>query len=843
VTPRSSDIVIGMMRRRKHALFFFVLWGVVSLSGMEVAPDLVKIDPAALATDQPAIVAHQGRIMGAAGRQPAAIPVFVHLQFGNRVLPGKIRSLGGEAEAVHERLYTGSIPRDAARYISRWPEVSYIEAGRRAYPLLDFSGPAISADTVHQGSPAWPSPFDVDGVTGAGTFVAVVDSGLSGAHPDFHTGAPGSPLRVLHTYASPQLPPSQSDPLTDEDGHGTHVTGIATGNGFASSGTFTGIAPEADILYGKTSFFTTDIVNAVSDLITYAENNNTPVAVNLSLGAVVGPHDGTSGFESGIDSLGAGPAGSRRIIVASAGNERENKEHFHATIPPFGLTTATVTFADLGSTTVEIWADGDDEYTVTATMGSETVAVPAGASGSSGGRRITVSNEVSLPPNGATVISVFFLPVTGGGTGTIQLRRTRNGGTGTVDAYVDGFDGSLSADAENGTITEPANGKNVLAVGSYDTKTFAGDPSPEEISSFSSLGPTRDGRTKPDLTAPGSVLYSARSFEASYSQIEIVTANDNYVIKQGTSMAAPHVTGTAALVWQTNPALTGTQMRERLRKTVDPPTDGSQTPNNTWGTGKVNTLQAVTWSVASITAPASSLPGTPVSLTSENSSGAFGSPLTTYSWVLTPPAGSGASLSTPTAASDSFTPDVPGDYRVDLTVSQSAPSGTPAGNTAAFVHVNNVPLAAIAGPAADNVGIPVNFSGTGSSDPDNQPLTYNWVLVSRPERSSRTLVPTGTDNATLTPDIPGTYEIGLRVDDGLDNSTLVTRTFTANPGMASPSSGGGGCSIGYGNGEEDALSALAALLLLLSPLGILSGRRREYRLPSHGRRSKSDSTR
>jgi subtilisin family serine protease len=833
--------VIDIIRRRKHALFFFALWGVVSLSGVEVAPDLSKIDPLALATDLPAIVAHQGKIMGAPGRQPAALPVFVHLRSGNRVLPEKVRSLGGEAEAVHERLYTGSIPRDAARYISRWPEVSYIEAGRWATPLLDFSGPAISADTAHQGLPAWPSPFD-NGVTGAGAFVGVVDTGLSGAHLDFHTGGVGS--RVPHTYASPQLPPSQSDPLTDEDGHGTHVTGIAAGNGFSSSGTFTGIAPEADILFGKTSFFTTDIVNAVSDLLSFA--GNTPVAVNLSLGAVMGPHDGTSGFESGIDSLAAGPAGSKRIVVASAGNERNFREHFQATLPPFGSTTATVTFAGLSSTPVEIWADGDDGYSITATMGTETVTVASGTSGSSGGGRITVSNAVSAPPNGATFISVFFLPVTSGGTATIRMTRTRNAGTGTLDAYTDGFDGSFSADAENGTITEPANAENVVSVGSYNTKDFNGNPSSEGISSFSSLGPTRDGRTKPDLTAPGSLLYAARSSEAFYDSLEIVTANDNYVIKQGTSMAAPHITGTAALVWQTNPALTGTQMRERLRKTVDPPTDASPTPNNTWGTGKVNALQAVTWSVASITAPASSLPGTPVSLTSENSSGAFGNTLTSFSWVLTLPAGSGATLSTPTAASSSFTPDVPGDYQVDLTVSQSAPSGTPAGNASAIVHVNNLPLAEVAGPASDNVGIPVTFSGTGSTDPDGTPLTFRWVLVARPEGSFRALFPTDTDNTTIIPDVPGTYEIGLRVDDGLDNSTLVTRTYTANPGTAPPSSdggGGGGCSIGYGNDEEDTLSTLAALFLLLSPLGILSAMRRGYLFSRYGRSRAPDSRR
>jgi subtilisin family serine protease len=812
------------------------MWGVVSLSGMEVAPDLRKIDPLAFVSEEPAIVAAQTRIADVRGQQPLPLPVFVHLRSGNRVFPGKIRSLGGEAVKVHARLYTGVIPRDAARYVSLWPEVAYIEADRLTRPLLDASGPVVLTDVVHPGLPGWPPPFNTEGVTGAGVFVGVVDSGLSGAHLDFHTAGQGTPLRVPHTYVSPQLPVSQSDPLTDEDGHGTHVTGIAAGNGFTSSGTFTGIAPDADILFGKTSFFVSDIVIAVSNLLTFADNNNTPVAVNLSLGSPMGPHDGTSGFESSIDSLGGGPPGSRRIVAVSAGNELDKDEHFQATLPPFALTTATVIFAGLSSTNTEFWADGDDRYTVTVTMGPESVSVPSGSSGSSAGGRITVSNAVSQPPNGATLISVFFLPVSSGGTASIELQRTRNGGSGKVDAYIDNFDGTFSTPTETGTITEPANASNVLAVGSFNTKTFDGDPDSEGISVFSSRGQTRDGRTKPDLTAPGVVLYSARSFEASFNPIEIVPADNNYVILQGTSMAAPHVTGIAALVWQTNPALTGSQMRERLRRTAAPPTDGSQTPNNTWGTGKVNALRAVTESVASITAPASSLPGTPVSLTSENSSGAFGNPLTGFSWTLTPPAGSSATLGSTTAASTSFTPDVPGDYRVDLTVSQADPVGTPPGIAAATIHVNTLPVASINGPATDNVGVPVTFSGANSMDLDGQPIAlFRWVLISRPAGSSATLLPAGADNATMTGDVEGLYEVGLRVTDGLDNSALVTKSYTALPVsiFGSGGGGGGGCTIGIRNSEDDGASSLAALLLLLGPLGLLAARRRAFRFPLH----------
>jgi hypothetical protein len=131
------------------------------------------------------------------------------------------------------------------------------------------------------------------------------------------------------------------------------------------------------------------------------------------------------------------------------------------------------------------------------------------------------------------------------------------------------------------------------------------------------------------------------------------------------------------------------------------------------------------------------------------------------------------------------------------------------------------------------VGIPVSFNGAGSTDPDGQPLTLRWVLVSRPAGSSATLLPTGSDNSSLTSDVAGTYEVGLRADDGLDNSALVTKiltaTGTAPPQAGGDGGGGGGCSMGTAKGEDDGSSSLAALLPLLLPLGVLSARKRGYR--------------
>src|SRR4030067_937843 len=243
-------------------------------------------------------------------------------------------------------------------------------------------------------------------------------------------------------------------------------------------------------------------------------------------------------------------------------------------------------------------------------------------------------------------------------------------------------------------------------------------------------------------------------------------------------------------------------MRERLRRTATPL---PPPPNTTWGYGKPNALAAVSASVASITAPATATPGTPVMLTSEKSSGAFGNPLS-FLWTFpSRPIGSGASLSSPASAEATFVPDIPGNYKVSLTVSQASPPGTPSGIAEAVVRVNNVPIAAISGPASDNVGLPVTFTGSGSSSQDiGQALTYRWVLVSRPTGSSAALPTNNIPNVTFTPDVGGIYEVGLRVDDGLDNSAPVTKTFTAT-GVAPPQTGGGG-----GGGGRSAGSGIRA---------------------------------
>jgi hypothetical protein len=484
---------------------------------------------------------------------------------------------------------------------------------------------------------------------------------------------------------------------------------------------------------------------------------------------------------------------------------------------------------------VDIWAYGAtkdpdpakrteyDEYTVSVTFPGDGVSVLSGRSLTSPGGMITVSNRVDTNvPNGATHIAISLAQSLAGQGGTIRFDRTRNGGTGVVDGYVEFGDGGVTygdgyfpVPELSGNIIEPANGDNVVAVGSFKTKSFGGSAVPQAISSFSSFGPTRDGRLKPDVAAPGEYLYSTRSLDAPASNYAGIVNND-YAIDRGTSMATPHATGVAALAWQSNPSLTGAQMRERLRRTANLPTDGSTPPNITWGYGKLNALRAVERTVASISAPARATPGAPISLTSENSSAGFGAAISGYIWSAP-----GASLTSPNQSGTTFTAATPGIYTVTLT----ATAGGSQENDSRKIIVNTPPAAGFTVPAADSAGQAVTFRST-SSDADGQTLAYRWVLVSRPAGSAASITAANVDNAVFTPDAQGTYEIGLRADDGLDNSALVVHSYTTlNSTVASSSSGGGCLSITRSGGEMPSGTSLFSIGILLLPACALGLRR------------------
>ncbi len=147
----------------------------------------------------------------------------------------------------------------------------------------------------------------------------------------------------------------------------------------------------------------------------------------------------------------------------------------------------------------------------------------------------------------------------------------------------------------------------------------------------------------------------------------------------------------------------------------------------------------------------------------------------TYNWrIVTQPTGSNAVFTNTTAAMPTFTADISGLYSVALTVSDGSLT-SPADQMEITVGTGNLPPVANAGPdQAVTVAEVVTLTGSGSSDPNGDPLTYRWCLQGRPDGSTATISAANTAQPTFTPDVPGSYVFCLTVNDGQSASASDT---------------------------------------------------------------------
>ncbi|MCK6371669.1 MAG: PKD domain-containing protein, partial [Gammaproteobacteria bacterium] len=143
-----------------------------------------------------------------------------------------------------------------------------------------------------------------------------------------------------------------------------------------------------------------------------------------------------------------------------------------------------------------------------------------------------------------------------------------------------------------------------------------------------------------------------------------------------------------------------------------------------------------------------------------------GQPLS-FSWsFVSRPAGSTATLADATTVRPSFTPDVTGDYEVQLVVSDGSVSSTPDTVLIANSASNIAPVASAGPDQAATVGTAVQLDGSGSTDIDGDVLAFTWQLVSVPAGSAATLSDPALLNPVFTPDVAGTYAAALVVGDG-----------------------------------------------------------------------------
>ncbi|MBK8236569.1 MAG: S8 family serine peptidase [Deltaproteobacteria bacterium] len=140
-------------------------------------------------------------------------------------------------------------------------------------------------------------------------------------------------------------------------------------------------------------------------------------------------------------------------------------------------------------------------------------------------------------------------------------------------------------------VGSPGAARSAITVGSYATRNEwvtstskiykAEGVALGEASGFSSQGPTRDQRMKPDLSAPGEYVGMAKSSRSGAQPLYQI-GQSPYLVNRGTSFSSPYVAGAVAALLQLDPALTPTDVRLFLQGTVDPRSPATQWGRASW---------------------------------------------------------------------------------------------------------------------------------------------------------------------------------------------------------------------------------------------------------------------
>ena len=549
-----------------------------------------------------------------------------------------------------------AIPLSSLGALSCGRQVKRIETGRRCSIQMDTTRLVVNAEKVYTGEGLSQS------YTGRGVVVGVQDIGFDLTHPNFYSAdmsqyrikalwdqlsrdTIGSTLYVGRDYVGRDALLELKHPIDGEtQTHGTHTAGIAAGSGAEGNGVvspYRGMACDADLVlvdnaadnaslidpkdYYKFTYATDAL--GFKYIFDYAERMHQPCVINFSEGSSQDFH----GYDQLYYELLAKLIGPGRIIVSSAGNDGARNSYIHKNIGKeragafimgnekrFSCTakskqtfTFRVSIYDnvaspqiVDISTVNVCNAEDSLLTDSLLVGGKkykwrVLAYPNSYDTSETAYDFQLSSPSKLGDSPQVSLQVM------GRDADIELYR--------MSGYM--FPHSLDPVLDAGdcryTIFSPSSSPDVICVGSTSYRTqfvnYLGekkvyDSGREGIRSpFSAMGPTLDGRIKPDVMAPGQNIISSYStfFINNPKNVNASVKSDvrhfeynghtyAWNANAGTSMSAPVVTGAIALWLQADPTLTPADCLEIFAKTCSHYDTSLSYPNNLYGYGQID---------------------------------------------------------------------------------------------------------------------------------------------------------------------------------------------------------------------------------------------------------------